>query len=140
LEHKIKQLISDFDLDEYVIMLGNLANPFALMSKARALVLTSYHESFSMFLVEAMASGTNVIAVDCPYGPADVLDQGNYGVLVPMNDPTALADAMLKMAHDDGFFEKYRERGQIRALDFDAHTIVKKWENLIDDASEMGAR
>jgi len=140
LEHKIKQLISDFDLDEYVIMLGNLANPFALMSKARALVLTSYHESFSMVLVEAMASGTNVIAVDCPYGPADVLDQGNYGVLVPMNDPTALADAMLKMAHDDGFFEKYRERGQIRALDFDAHTIVKKWENLIDDASEMGAR
>jgi glycosyltransferase involved in cell wall biosynthesis len=140
LEYKIKQLISDFDLNDDVFMLGNLANPFALMSMARALVLTSYHESFSLVLIEAMASGTNVIAVDCPYGPTDVLDRGNYGLLVPMNNPTALADAMHKMAHDDALYQKYREKGQQRALDFDSHAIAKKWENLIDDASAMGAR
>jgi glycosyltransferase involved in cell wall biosynthesis len=135
LKHKIKQLISDYGLDENVIMLGNLANPFALMSKARALVLTSYHESFSLVLVEAMASGTAVIAVDCPYGPADVLDKGTYGLLVPMNNPESLADAMLKMANDDSLFEAYKRKGQQRALAYDVHTIVKKWEKLLNGCS-----
>jgi len=64
MERRIKQLIRDFELDRHVIMVGNLSNPFALMAKARALLLTSTHESFSLVLIEAMASGTAVISVD----------------------------------------------------------------------------
>jgi glycosyltransferase involved in cell wall biosynthesis len=140
LEHEIKRWIRELELDDNVMMLGNLANPFALMSKARALVLTSYHESFSLVLVEAMASGTNVIAVNCPYGPADILERGNYGVLVPVDDPAALAESMSQMATDDRLFEKYQLKGQKRARDFAAPVIVKKWQTLFETVSEIGSR
>jgi glycosyltransferase involved in cell wall biosynthesis len=132
---KIKQKIQESGLEENIIMLGETDNPFAIMAKSRALIHTSYHESFAIVLVEAMASGTTVIAVDCPYGPSEILDKGKYGMLVPMNDPQALADSMFKMANDDSVFEEFKRRGKQRALDFDVHAIIKKWEKLLIDYS-----
>lgn len=41
-----------------------------------------------------MACGTQVVATNCPDGPAEVLAEGRYGRLVPVGDAEALATAM----------------------------------------------
>jgi glycosyltransferase involved in cell wall biosynthesis len=45
-------------------------------------------------LVEAMGCGNPVISTDCDHGPAEILDQGRHGALVPPRNPQPLAAAM----------------------------------------------
>jgi len=72
-----------------------VSNPFRYMSRASVFVVSSIYEGLSMVLVEAMACGTPVVSTNCPHGPAEVLEDGRWGPLVPVGDPAALADAIL---------------------------------------------
>jgi len=133
----IQEEIRQRGLEKHLILVGDLENPFSLMAASRAMILTSTHESFSIVLVEAMASGAAVIATDCPYGPAEVLDNGEFGILVAQDDPSALADAMYSVATDDVLFDRLRSRGLERSEVFDINNIIKKWEKCIDRECAM---
>lgn len=80
-----------YDID----MPGFCANPFALMARAGAFVLSSRWEGFPNALVEAMACGAPVIATDCPSGPREILEGGRIAPLVPVDDANALAQALI---------------------------------------------
>jgi glycosyltransferase involved in cell wall biosynthesis len=80
-----------YDID----MPGFCANPFALMARAGAFVLSSRWEGFPNALVEAMACGAPVIATDCPSGPREILQGGSIAPLVPVEDADALARALV---------------------------------------------
>jgi len=129
-EINIRSWIQAAKLQDRVIMLGSVNNPYALMASARALLLTSHYDSSPMVLKEAMASGTAVISVDCPHGPADILKDGKYGLLVPPGDPQALAGAMLTVARDDLLFKRLVRNGHKRALIYDIEKIIPQWEKM----------
>jgi glycosyltransferase involved in cell wall biosynthesis len=80
-----------YDID----MPGFCENPFPLMDRAGAFVLSSRWEGFPNALVEAMACGAPVIATDCPSGPHEILDGGRIAPLVPVDDADALGRALL---------------------------------------------
>jgi glycosyltransferase involved in cell wall biosynthesis len=80
-----------YDID----MPGFCANPFALMARAGAFVLSSRWEGFPNALVEAMACGAPVIATDCPSGPREILQGGRIAPLVPVDDAGALARSLV---------------------------------------------
>jgi glycosyltransferase involved in cell wall biosynthesis len=90
----IEELIRDWHLDDCVSMVGFQLNPFAFLARCDLLALSSAWEGFGNVLVEAMALGVPVVSTDCPVGPREILDGGQLGRLVPVDDETALADAM----------------------------------------------
>jgi len=92
LEEQVQRLGLKDDVD----MPGLVPNPYPYMAHADLLVLSSTREGLPTVLIEAMALGVPVVSTDCPSGPREILEDGKYGMLVPMNDARRLADAMEK--------------------------------------------
>ena len=77
------------------------------LNAADLLVLPSVHEQFGAVIVEAMACGLPALAVDA-YGPAEIVEAGETGWLVPPDDLDALAGALTEAVDDDA---ERRRRG-----------------------------
>lgn len=89
-------MIRDLGLDDCVALPGFVQNPYAYTARSAVLVLSSVWEGLSNVLIEALAVGTPVVATNCKSGPSEVLDNGNYGELVPVGNSEAIAAAILK--------------------------------------------
>ena len=92
--HKLRALPKELELAQDVSYAGFVANPFAFMSRAAVFVLSSRYEGLGNVLIEALACGTPVVSTDCPSGPAEILDNGRFGPLVPVGDDRAMAAAI----------------------------------------------
>ena len=90
-----RKLAMELHLGNTCKFAGHCDNPLPWIRRSELLVLCSDSEGFGLVLVEAMACGTQVVATDCPHGPAELLSGGRYGRLVPVGDADALATAML---------------------------------------------
>jgi glycosyltransferase involved in cell wall biosynthesis len=96
-EH-LKQFAADAGLAEAVDFLGFRSDVLPYIRQADAFLLSSVCEGFGNVIVEALGCGTPVIATNCEFGPAEILDRGRYGLLVQPRDPAAMADAMDRVA------------------------------------------
>jgi glycosyltransferase involved in cell wall biosynthesis len=95
LQAELEALAKDLGVSDAVALLGYVENPYAYMARAATFVLSSAWEGLPTVLIEAMAVGIPVVSTDCPSGPAEILDNGKYGALVPVGDQERLANAIL---------------------------------------------
>lgn len=93
---ELSRLAERLGIQEDLSMPGFEPNPFAYMVRADLFVLSSAFEGFGMVLVEALGLGVPVVSTNCPSGPAEILDHGRYGRLVPVGDPEAMANAIFE--------------------------------------------
>jgi glycosyltransferase involved in cell wall biosynthesis len=110
-------LAAKLGISDKVDLAGFQTNPLPYMRLASAVVLSSQCEGFAIALAEAMACGTKVVSTDCPYGPAEILDHGAYGILTPVGDAAALAQGMLKTLDAPVDKERLKERGREFSMD-----------------------
>jgi glycosyltransferase involved in cell wall biosynthesis len=95
-EAMLKQLAKELGVEDDVDLVGFKTNVFDYMAHASLFVLTSLWEGLGFVLIEALALGTPSVSVDCPSGPSEILNNGEFGKLVPMKDEDALMHAMLQ--------------------------------------------
>lgn len=100
------------------------------LNAADLLVHASVREQFGQVLVEAMACELPVIAVDRD-GPATIVDDGDTGWLVPPDDATALADAMVEAVNDA---PARRARGEHARAEV---TGRYAWQQIGSDVTEL---
>jgi len=93
---QLEALASTLGISDDLVLPGFVENPYAAFSRAALFVLSSDYEGLGNVLIEALACGCPVVSTDCPSGPAEILDGGRYGELVPVNDTEALAAAMIR--------------------------------------------
>jgi glycosyltransferase involved in cell wall biosynthesis len=97
------------------------------MAHAAVFALSSAWEGLPSVLVEAMACGCAVVSTDCPSGPAEILQDGSYGPLVPASDPAALAEAIVKV------LEQPPDRARLisRASHFSEARSARAYESVL---------
>lgn len=94
-QNELEALIHQLGLTDDVDLAGFQVNPFPYMAKATIFALSSAFEGFGNVIVEAMAVGTPVVSTRCKSGPAEILEDGKYGKLVPIKEPALLAEAII---------------------------------------------
>jgi len=122
----LKDCAATLGIEDRVCFPGFVKNPYSYMAAADVFVLSSEYEGFGIVLIEAMACGCPVVSTDCESGPAEILEDGKYGPLVPVNDDAALAGAINKVLCDPTDPEAL----QTRVDDFDIETAISQYESL----------
>jgi glycosyltransferase involved in cell wall biosynthesis len=125
LEAQIQQL----DLADCVHLKGFQKNPYQYMAAADLFVLSSLYEGFGNVVAEAMACGTAVISTDCPYGPAEIIQDESSGILVPLANPDALAKAIIRVLTNPTLRQTLADNGRQRSRDFHAEVIAPAYAN-----------
>jgi glycosyltransferase involved in cell wall biosynthesis len=97
----LENLVQGLGIAKDVELPGFVQNPYAYMHRAAVFALSSIWEGLPNSLIEALACGCSAVSTDCPSGPAEILDGGKYGHLVPMGDAHAMAEAIGKVLDGD---------------------------------------
>ena len=108
----LEALVAELGLAGDVSLPGFAANPWVYMRRAAVFALSSRWEGLPGVLIEALTAGARVVSTDCPHGPAEILENGRWGRLVPVADPDSLAaaiDAALDSPHDPQVGEHLRK-------------------------------
>jgi glycosyltransferase involved in cell wall biosynthesis len=133
-EKQLRDLAAGLGLGSRVTFLGNVRDLSALMRYAVAFVLSSRYEGFPNVLLEALACGLPTVAADCPEGPREILADGQYGLLVPCNDATALAAAIVRLLADAELRRRLSALGPIATAPYEKRRVVDAWEALLADS------
>ncbi len=114
---ELRELAVELGVGDYMALPGYQSNPHSFLRTARLFVLSSSFEGFGNVLVEALLQGCPVVSTDCPSGPAEILEDGRYGKLVPVDDPARLAEAILDSLSSTPDAEVLRRRGREFSLE-----------------------
>ena len=128
----IEDLAVELELSDRVHFAGWQPEVAPFMARAAALVLPSRYEGWPNVLVEAMACGCPVAAADCESGPREILQGGEYGILFSTEDPSALADGILRLVEDGPFRSRLVSSGKRRAADFDIQKIAERYIDFVE--------
>jgi len=127
---KLLALRAELGLTDKVHFLGLRADVPLLLRNFDVYALSSTTEGFSIACVEAMASGVPVVATRSG-GPEEILDDGKTGLLVPTNDPLALADAIERVATDAPLATLLRQQSRLVARErYALSSMLRAYEEL----------
>jgi len=124
---QLEELTRKMDVQDRVDFVGFAENPYKYMARASLLVMSSRFEGLPSVLVEALACGCPVVSTDCPSGPREILEDGEWGRLVPVGDEKALANAITESLDE----EHDPERLRARAEDFSVEKAVNDYLEVI---------
>ena len=133
---EVNQKISDYKLEDKIVITGPIPkeNVGEYLSHGDVFLNTTLYESFGVSVLEAAACGLCIITTnvgELPY----LWKNGVDALLVPPNDPTAMAAAVKRTLEEPGLAEKLSTNARKKAEQYDWSVILPQWERIIDSIS-----
>lgn len=125
---KIEKKIKQEGMENEIILLGNVKNPYPWIKKAKILVHSSKYEGLPTVLIEALILDKIVISSDCPTGPKEILENGEIGYLYNVGNYRKLGEMIIKKLENlDIDLDLIRER----ILKYSKDVVIKEYEKII---------
>lgn len=136
LKEETVRYANDKGLGESVVFAGLVTDPWStLASRAAMFVLSSDYEGFPMALCEAMSAGLPVICTRYHDGVEELVEEGRNGLVVPVGDSGALADAMRQLALHPSLRVAMGREGPLISRRYDLTRVAESWLTLLGSAA-----
>jgi glycosyltransferase involved in cell wall biosynthesis len=123
----LKALTASLSIQDSVEFAGWVNDPRPIMQDASILCLTSINEGFALVIAEAMASGLPVVSYNLPYGPSDIITDGEDGLLIPYLDEDAFAKKLSGLMDDEEKIRSMSKSAILKSQQFSVDKIVDTW-------------
>jgi glycosyltransferase involved in cell wall biosynthesis len=132
----LPKLVSQLGLDGEVTLVGEVADAMPYIEQLDVLVNASDPEPFGIVLVEAMAAGVAVVAVDAG-GPRDIVEHARTGMLARSGDPADLAAALEPLLSSRALRHELGERGRERFMrDYTDEAVRNRFFTALESIAE----
>ena len=123
--------IVNLGLQDSIVFKNHLSNSELMQeySEAALFVLPSKEESLGVVLLEAMATGTPIVASNIG-GIPDIIEDGQNGYLVNYGDSQAMASSIIKLLSDDKLRGEMGAKGKEMAKNYVPHKIAMEHLSL----------
>ena len=126
----LQSLISELGLSDCVFLPGAIKNPRETIIDDGVFVLSSAYEGIPNSLIEALSVGIPTVTTDCSPGGARFLtNNGKNALLVPVNNPKVMADAICRIIESPDLAKDLSTKGPSVLKDLDEGTIKQMWIN-----------
>ncbi|MFC4913970.1 glycosyltransferase family 4 protein [Actinomadura gamaensis] len=129
---RLREQIAELGVGDHVELLPRTDMGRAL-ERASVYVLSSRFEGMPLVLLEAMSKGLAVVAFDCPAGPAEMIEDGVDGLLVPPRDVDALTAALDRVLSDRDLRDRLGKAAPASTDAYRLERVGPLWSRLMDD-------
>lgn len=129
---RLDALAARLGIADRVHRTGSADNPWAAMARADLLAVPSRTEALPSVIGEAHALGLPVVGADCSPGMREALEDGSAGILVPPEDPEALADALVRGLEDAGLRDRLAAAGRRRVAGVGPDAVLSHYSALLE--------
>ena len=130
----LSSLAHELNLDGRVVFCGNCKDVLERIKTASLFAFSSDYEGLPNALAEALAIGLPCVSTDCtPGGARMLIDNGENGFIVPVNQPKPLADAMKILLSDKELSEKFSKNAVLLREKASLNRIVDMWEDYLSN-------
>jgi glycosyltransferase involved in cell wall biosynthesis len=99
-------------------------------ARSSIFALSSRFEGFGLVLLEAMQAGLPCVTFDCPFGPSDVVADGESGFVVADGDMQQFAERLCVLIENEALRQRYAKAAIQRARLFHVDTVMEQWRLL----------
>ncbi|MCM1246222.1 MAG: glycosyltransferase [Roseburia sp.] len=134
---EIRQRIHEEGLEKNVKLMG-LANGMETCYQGHCMyVLTSYREGLPLTLLEAKANHLPLVSFDIVSGPAEIIEDGRDGVLVPPYDTEGMAEKIYELLINSEKRVRMSEQSSWNLDEFKKEKILNQWKALIGEMTSQ---
>ena len=135
--NKMKEQSQKEKYADRIYFTGRIQDVATEIQSASVFVLTSKQEGMPNALMEAMVSGLAVVSTDCPCGgPAELIDDGVNGILIPVGDELALTKTLDRVLEDEEYRNRLGEEAKRLIEKVRPDMVNRKWLEYIESRSD----
>lgn len=135
----IRRCIDELGVGDHIHLMGFTDQLQEAFQAASVYAMTSHFEGLPMVLLEAMSQGLPLVSMDCPRGPAELIEDGVSGRLVANGDLAGFTEALRSLMDDADLRTRMGAAGLAKAADYRVDAVAQRWTSLFETLLERRA-